>query len=292
MKSPPFDYRRVSTVEEAASVLGEYGDDAKVLAGGQSLMPMLNFRLLRPSLLLDINALEDLDGVEKDETGLRIGALCRHRSLQRSTDIRTHLPILAHVVPFIAHVAIRNRGTIGGSLSHADPSAELALVALLLDAQIELRSATETRYVPAHAFFVDALETALQPTELLTSVHIATDFQRPQTALRNWGFMEVARRRGDYAVAAVGVLLSLEGSTIRDARIAVSGVARTPIRLKRVEDALRGEAGSEQVFDAIVPTACDGLSPDDDLHASGAYRMHLVRTLLGRTLRQAVAHAA
>src|SRR5215831_110713 len=198
MKPAAFDYVAAETLDEAVSVLARAGGDGKILAGGQSLVPMLNFRLVRPSILIDINRIRDLGYVDATGDVVRIGALTRHHALETSPVIKAHLPIMTAAMQHVAHLAVRNRGTIGGSLSHADPAAELPMMAVLLEAELTIASPRGSRIVPAQAFFLGTLTTALAADELLAVVRFPK-----LPAGSGWGFAEVARRRGDFALAAV-----------------------------------------------------------------------------------------
>src|SRR2546423_14211675 len=216
MKPPPFEYSVAESVEAAAAALAEAGGEAKILAGGQSLVPMLNFRLLRPSILIDINRIPGLAYIEEERDAIRVGALTRHHQLETSPVIAAHLPVLRAAMVHVAHLAIRNRGTIGGSLTHADPAAELPMMALLLDATISVTSPKGKRTVAARDFFLGALSVALEADELVTE----TTFPKLPTNT-GWGFEEVSRRHGDFALAAVGVALTGAGGKNAGARIGV-----------------------------------------------------------------------
>src|SRR6476646_3993666 len=224
MKPAPFDYIAATSVDMAAAALADGGDDAKIIAGGQSLVPLLNFRLLRPSILIDINRIEGLAFISETATDIRVGALTRHFQLESSPVIARHLPVLSCAMTHVAHLAIRNRGTIGGSLSHADPAAELPLIALLLDAELPLAAREGGRRVAARNFFRDALTVDLADDELLTEIVL------PKLPVATgWGFEEVARRTGDFALAAVAVTLTVAGGAVKEARIALTGVGPTPL---------------------------------------------------------------
>lgn len=280
MKPPAFNYVRASSVEEAVSNLAHTGGDAKILAGGQSLVPALNFRLLRPSMLVDINQIASLKFITAQETELGIGALTRHYALETSPIVRQHFPILSEAMTHVAHLAIRNRGTIGGSLSHADPAAELPMLAILLDARIwTFGSSQGKRCHAAGAFFRGALTTVLEETEIVT--HVALPLLSERTG---WGFAEVARRRGDFAIVAAGALLTVRDDRVDNARLVLTGISDTPIRLPAVEDLLRScviDAGSVA---QAAQVARDAVAPNADLHASADYRRHLVGVLTRRVL--------
>lgn len=282
MKAPAFDYETARSVPEALAMLAAHGADGKLLAGGQSLMPMLNFRLLAPAVLVDINRISDLDRIEIDAHGATIGALVRHVELGDCRSLHARLPIFAAVMPHVAHVAIRNVGTIGGSLSHADPAAELALLAVLLDAQLQVESIRGARAVPASDFFVGPLETALNEDEMLTGVQIAS---LPDGHL--WGFAEFARRRGDFALSAAATVLVIEEGLIRQARVALIGRTNTVSRAPEAETVLVGNPPGEPLFAQAAEAVRAAATPEGDLHASPAYRRHLSGVLTARVLAQA-----
>jgi carbon-monoxide dehydrogenase medium subunit len=282
MKPPSFDYVLADTVEDALSALASLGPDAKILAGGQSLVPMLNFRLLRPTTLVDINRIAGLSSISDEDDKIRIGALTRHHQLETSPIIAQHLPVIAEAMRHVAHLAIRNRGTIGGSLSHADPAAELPMMAVLLDAKLTIAAAAGKRVVPAREFFVDALTTDLRDGELLTEIEIQK--LAPQSG---WSFAEVSRRGGDFALAAAAAILTLRGGTIADARIAVMGVGKTPLRMPKAETMLAGQTVSPDLLEMAAEAVRAAVEPETDLHASADYRRHLIGVLTQRTLADA-----
>lgn len=275
MKPAAFDYLRPASTGEAVAYLAEHGGDAKILAGGQSLVPLLNFRMLRPSVLIDINRLTELDHVREDGAGLRIGALTRHHTLERSPLVRERFPVLGEAMAHVAHLAIRNRGTIGGSLSHADPAAELPMIAVLLDAEIR----TSSRSHSADRFFQGPLTTALSEDELMTEIILPA--LPPRTG---WGFEEFARRHGDFAIAAVAATLTASGGKIVEARLAAIGVGETPLRLSAVEVSLVGQGFTPALAAAAGEQARESVQPFDDLHASADYRRHLVAVLTERAV--------
>ena len=282
MKPPPFEYRVADSVEAAVAALAEAGGEAKVLAGGQSLVPMLNFRLLRPAILVDINRIPGLAYVKEDEGAIRVGALTRHHQLETSPVIAAHLPVLTAAMTHVAHLAIRNRGTIGGSLTHADPAAELPMMALLLDAIIGVASPKGRRTVAARDFFLGALSVALQPDELVTEVVFPK--LPPGTG---WAFEEVARRHGDFALAAIGVVLKVTGGEIAEARIAIAGSDERAVRAGEAEALLKGRPLEPKLLDAAGEAACACVTPNTDLHASADYRRHLVGVLTAKALTAA-----
>ena len=280
MKPAAFDYVVADSVDAAVAALGR--GDAKIIAGGQSLVPMLNFRLLRPAILVDINRIPHLAYVREDERAIRIGALTRHHQLETSPLIARHLPVLAEAMRHVAHLAIRNRGTIGGSLSHADPAAELPMMALLLDAELDVTSASGRRKVAARDFFLGALTVALAADDIVTEIVLPK--LPPATG---WGFEEVARRGGDFALAAVAATLTVADGAIAQARVAMMGLGDTPQRAKEVEALLIGRALEPALIDAAANAARAGVEPHSDLHASSDYRRHLIGVLTARALTAA-----
>lgn len=286
MKPAAFEYIVADSVDMAVASLAQAGGDAKIIAGGQSLVPMLNFRLLRPSVLVDINRIPDLAYVREDGDVVRIGALTRHHQLETSPVIAAHFPVLSEAMAHVAHLAIRNRGTIGGSLSHADPAAELPMMAMLLDAEVRIVSSAATRTVAARDFFRDALTVDLVEDEMVTE--IALPKLPPNTG---WGFEEVARRSGDFALAAVAATLTLSDGKIAQARIAMTGVAPTARRVAEAEKLLIGQRLDAGVGSDIIEAVRAAAEPPTDLHASADYRRHLVGVLAGRALAAAWSRA-
>jgi carbon-monoxide dehydrogenase medium subunit len=283
VKPAPFDYVRASSVEEAVAALAASNGDAKVLAGGQSLVPMLNFRVVDAPLFVDINGIEGLDRIEeKEDGGLRIGALTRHFALETSVSVRDRFPVLHEAMKHVAHLAIRNRGTIGGSLSHADPAAELPMMAVLLDAKIVAAGPDGEREIPAEDFFTAPLTTVLALDEIVVAVDLPG-----LPAATGWGFEEFAQRRGDFAVAGVTALVTREGGTVTNTRIALMGLHDTPVRARSAE-AVFGESGIE----AAAVAARQDADPMNDLHGSADYRRHLAEALTRRVLTAALETAA
>ncbi|MFQ5692821.1 MAG: FAD binding domain-containing protein [Nitrospinota bacterium] len=281
MKPAPFEYRRAETVEEALHHLREFGEDAKLLAGGQSLVPLLNFRLARSTCLVDVNPLTSLSYVRRNG-GLRVGALTRHRTLEDDPAARG-FPLLAEAVPLIGHPAIRNRGTVGGSLCHADPSAELPVAAVALGATLRAAGPDGDRTIPAGAFFKDYFETALGPGEILTEV----SFPVPGPEW-GWSFLEMSRRYGDFAVVCVAAGLALDGDGgCADARLVVGGVGPAPLRLTEAEEALRGHPPSAPRLAEAAKIAAGTVRPASDVHASAEFRRHLAGVLTERALAAA-----
>jgi carbon-monoxide dehydrogenase medium subunit len=273
VKPPAFEYLAPRSLEQAVAALAD--GEAKVIAGGQSLVPMLNFRLLAPSLLVDIARIPGLDFIAEDEGGgLRIGALTRHHELETSALVAARFPVLSAAMTHVAHLAIRNRGTIGGSLCHGDPAAELPGLALLLNAQLK----TTQRTIAGADFYQGALTSVLADDEILTEIQLPA--LPPRTG---WGFEEFARRSGDFALAAVGATVSLSSGAVADARIVVIGAHDTPLRMS-VAEALLTDRSSVA---AVASAAQEQVSPNDDLHGSADYRRHLVGVLTRRALTAA-----
>jgi carbon-monoxide dehydrogenase medium subunit len=273
LKPAPFAYAKARSLEDAVARLAAHQGDAKLLAGGQSLIATLNMRLSSPSLLVDINDI-GLDGVSVKNGVVQIGALTRHATLERSTEIAKHAPLITLAMPHIAHPAIRNRGTIGGSLAYADPAAELPACLVALDGEVDITGPNGKRTVKADGFFKGLFETALGPHDVLSAVRFP-----PATAHTRVGFAELARRHGDYAMIGLAAAAKATGKGLNDVRLVYFGVGATSVRARNAEAALAG--GS--VDDAVK--ALD-LAPSDDLHASGAMKKHLAGVLLRRVANQ------
>jgi carbon-monoxide dehydrogenase medium subunit len=290
MKPAPFVYHRPDTLDHALQLLDEHGPDAKPLAGGQSLVPAMNFRLAQPPVLVDLNRVASLAGLEAlDDGGLRIGGMTRQRAVERSPLVVGRAPLLAATMPWIAHPPIRTRGTIGGSLAHADPAAELPAVMLALGATIGVRSRAGARAVPASDFFLGLFATALMPGELVVEVTIP-----PPLPGAGWAMDEIARRHGDFALAGVAAVVVLgDGGRVASAAIALIGAHDRAVRATAAERVLVGEAPStaalRQAGDAAARLDAD---PGSDVHASAAYRRHLVGVLVPRVVARAVSRAA
>jgi CO/xanthine dehydrogenase FAD-binding subunit len=289
VKPAPFDYYRPDTVDEALALLATHGDDAKPLAGGQSLIPAMNFRLATPAVLVDLNAIGELSYIASDKASaaaLTIGAMTRHRELERSTVVANHAPLVTQTMPFVAHQAIRTRGTIGGSLAHADPAAELPAVMLALDATLSITSQSGTRTLPADEFFVGLFATAIQPGELLTKITIPPRPPRLRSA-----FQEFSRRHGDFALAGCAVTVSVSDDGTCDlARIALLSVGERPVLAQRAARALVGQRPTSGVIRAAAAIAAsDDIDPPSDIHASSRYRRRLIEVLTRRTLGAAFA---
>ena len=288
MKPAPFDYTAPDSLDEALAVLAEHGDDAKILAGGQSLVPMMNFRLAQPALLVDCNRLGDLDFIRRsEEGGLRIGAMTRVRQLERDPQVASSAPLLHETVPYIAHPQIRNRGTIGGSLAHADPASELPVLALARGFRLRLQRTGGDRWVESQDFFTGLLETALEPEEMVTEVAIP-----PMPAHTGWAFTEIARRHGDYAQVGVAALVTAIEGVCTGARLVYLSVGETPMAAPRAAELLRGERLSEESFRAAAKmAAAHEIEPSGDIHATEDYKRHLARVLTVRVLKVAAGRA-
>ena len=288
MKPAAFDYFAPKSIDEALALLREYGYAAKPLAGGQSLVPTMNFRLSQPGVLIDLNGIDELFFIREADDGLRIGAMTRQRTVERSPLIQRRAPLIHETMPHIAHPQIRNRGTFGGSLAHADPASELPVLAVTLDARLRVQSSRSERWVDARDFYVDLFATDLQPDELL--VEIAVPDLPPRTG---WAFDEVARRHGDYAMAgaAATVTLAADGSIVA-ARLVYLSVGDYPTQAFQAEAALIGEQPTSAAIRAAAEiAAAQDIAPGSDIHASAAYRRHLAKVLAERVLARAVERA-
>lgn len=284
MKPAPFEYVAAKSVEEALAALQQNIPDGRLLAGGQSLLPLLNLRLTKPKVLVDLNGISGLDGIREAAGDLAIGAMTRQSRVEHSPLVRAKCPIIAEAIRYIGHVAIRHRGTIGGSLVHADPAAELPAVALALDAKFEVTGKETDRIIPAEEFFTDYLSTALAPDEILRQ--IVFPVLRPSSG---YALEELARRHGDFAVAGVVIIVDLDDAgKIAEARIALFGVAPTPVRARQSERFLVGREPSDNAMRDAAALLEDVLDPLEDIRASGAYRKHAAAILMARALRRAV----
>lgn len=287
MKPPPFEYVAPRSVDEAVAALVEHGDEAKVLAGGQSLVPLLAFRLARPSVVVDVNRVAELEGARLDGDTLELGALTRQRDVELLPGLRERCPMIVEAVEQIGHVAIRNRGTVGGSLAHADPAAEWTALALALDAELDLHGPGGTRTLSAHEFLVTYFTTALQPDEVLTRIRLRVPNGRSGSC-----FLELARRHGDFAIAGVAALVSLgAGGEVADARVALIGVGERAVRARAAEQVLRGAVPTGDVLVEAAGAVDGEIEPNGDIHASADYRRHVAGVLVQRALETAVARA-
>jgi len=274
LKPAPFAYAKARSLAHAVELLA--GADARVLAGGQSLMATLNMRLSQPALLVDINGIEGLDAISAKNGQIEIGALVRHAQAERSSEIARHAPLIAAAMPHIGHPAIRNRGTIGGSIAFADPAAELPACVLALGGELDLTGPAGRRTVPADDFFKGLFETALGPHDLLTAIRVPAAGRETRVA-----FAELARRHGDYAMVGLAAVARSEGRALVDPRLVFFGVGTTPVRARKAETALAsGDVG------AAVAALAQDLNPPDDVQTSGAVKRHLAGVLVRRLAKQ------
>jgi len=284
MKPPAFDYAAPATIDEAVALLGSRGGNAKVIAGGQSLMPMLAFRLAAPELLVDLRRLQGLDRIDIGEDGVRLGAKVRWCDIERDARLTQAHPLLAESVKHIAHYQIRNRGTVGGSLAHADPAAEMPGIALTCDAVLTIMGPKGRRTEKAGDFFKGSLTTSLDHDEILTEVLLPA---WPQG--RRWAFLEFAQRRGDFALAGVSLFYDLAAGKVTNTHIGAIGVGDAPVRLSHAEQALNGCTLNDAAIEAAAEAARAEVDPPSDIHAPADYRRSLVGTLLERALRKSAA---
>jgi carbon-monoxide dehydrogenase medium subunit len=286
VKPSPLRLARPRSLDEALALLAEHGDDAKVLAGGQSLMPVINFRLAAPALLVELGQVPALAMVDIAGGTVRVGAMCRQRDLERHAEALAACPLLQLVLPFVGHVATRNRGTVGGSIAHADAAAELPLVLQTLAGAVEVTGPSGVRLVPAAEFFVSHLTSCLAPEELVTDV-------RFPVGGAGWGsgFAEVAPRHGDYAVCALACALRVDDGVVVEARLGAGAVSDRPLRLPAAEAILVGSRCEPDALAAVAEQARAGVDPSDGMHASAEYRRHLTGVLAGRSAQRAYAMA-
>jgi carbon-monoxide dehydrogenase medium subunit len=286
VKPPPFEYHAPRSVDEAIDLLGRYGGDAKVLAGGQSLMPMLNFRLVRPAALVDVNRIAALAYVREEDGALAVGAMTRQRTLEFSPEVARRLPLLREATRWVGHLPIRSRGTIGGSLAHADPSAEYPAVLTALDGEVVVQGPRGRRVLPAGGLFETYLTTRLAPDELLVEVRLPA-----MPAGAGYAFEEFARRHGDFAIVGIAAMVVREGTRCRAARLAAAGAGPVPLRLRAAEEILEREGLGEAAVAAAAARAAELVQPDSDVHASADYRRHLTGVMTARALARAVERA-
>ncbi|MBI3456562.1 MAG: xanthine dehydrogenase family protein subunit M [Candidatus Rokubacteria bacterium] len=285
MKPVRFAWVDPRSVEDALALLAEHGEDAKLLAGGQSLVPLLNMRLARPAVLVDLNRVAGLDGIRVEDGVLCVGAMTRQRTVERDPAAKTRCPLLVEALQFVGHPPIRHRGTVGGSLAHADPAAELPAVLTCLGGEVVARSRAGERVIPAAEFFRDLLTTALRPDEILTEVR----FRLPSPAA-GWACLEVARRHGDFALVGVAALVEPgPDRTVRDAGLSLFGVGATPVRSSVAERALAGQEPTAERLRRAADLVTETLRPDSDIHASAEYRRQVAGVLTRRALALAVA---
>jgi aerobic carbon-monoxide dehydrogenase medium subunit len=286
MKPAPFSYHSPATIDEAVTLLAELGPDAKVLAGGQSLVPLMNLRLARPSAIVDVRRVEDAATITANGA-LRLGCMVRYTQAQGDAQVAAGAPLLADAIRYVGHSAIRNRGTVGGSLAHADPAAEAPLVAVALDAELVVASTRGRRSIPAAEFFQGPFMTALEDDELLVESAFPV-----AAASDGWGFREVARCHGDFALVAVAVVARLDGDTYDDVRVAVGGASDRPLRIAQAEAALTGaRVDDADAREAAGRAVREAVSPSSDAHASAAYRKDVAGTLATRAIEDATRRA-
>ena len=277
MIPPEFDYTRASSVDEAVKALGEGGEDAKLLAGGHSLLPLMKLRLAAPTLLVDIGKVGELRGVERSNGGYRIGALTRHADLQD----RDELGVLGAAAGKIADQQVRNRGTIGGSLAHGDPASDLPGVVLALDGSVSAKGPDGEREIAAADLFQDYLTTALEPEEVMTSITVSDPGEW------SFGYEKFTRRAEDWAMVGVAALLKVDGGSISDVRVGLTHMSSTPLRATAVEEALKGGDASKEAIASAAEHAAEGTDPPGDLNATSEYKQHLARVLTRRALETA-----
>jgi len=287
VKPAPFDYHAPATVDDCVSVLAEHGDEAKILAGGQSLMPMLALRLARPEVLVDVNRVSALATVRRDDGSLVVGATTRHATLEKDPEIAAAVPLLARVAPHIGHFQIRNRGTLGGSLAHADPAAELPAVVRVLDAEIEVAGPNGTRRIPAADFFETVFTTSLEPDELVTAVHFPV-----WGAGSGFAVEEMARRHGDFAIVGALAAVQVRDGRLSKVAIGLTGMGSVPERAEAVEGALTGAAVADLDLTDAGVQAVTGLEPSADVHAGPEYRKRVGAALVTRALTHAIEEAS
>jgi carbon-monoxide dehydrogenase medium subunit len=287
VKPAPLRLERPRSLEEALALLAEHGDDAKVIAGGQSLVPLLNFRLAAPAVLVDLNQVPALAMIDIAEGSVRVGALCPQRDLERHSGALAACPLLELALPYVGHVATRNRGTVGGSIAHADAAAELPLLLQALGGEVEVTGPSGVRLVASEEFFVSHLTSCLEADEIVTEVHFPAGGD-------GWGsgFAEVAPRHGDYAVCAVACALRVEGGLVVEARVGAGAVSDRPVRLDAAERALVGSGCEPDALAAAAGEARRAVDPSDGMHASAEYRRHLTGVLVSRAAERAYAMAA
>lgn len=286
MKPPRFEYHAPATVEQAVATLARYGGEAKVLAGGQSLMPLLNFRLTRPAALVDLNRIPALAYIEETDGQVRLGAMTRQRALEFSPVVRRRLPLLAEATRWVGHLPIRTRGTIGGSLAHADPAAEYPAVLTALEGQVVVRGPGGERVLTPDALFQTYLTTSLTPEEILTEVRLPA-----MPAGAGWAFEEFSRRHGDFAIVGIAALVVMDGRRCVRARLATAGAGPVPIRLRPAEHVLESAGLGDEAIAAAAAKASELVEPDSDIHASADYRRHLTGVLTARAVTRARARA-
>jgi CO/xanthine dehydrogenase FAD-binding subunit len=283
VKPPKFDYHAPRSVDEAIALLARYGGEAKVLAGGQSLMPMLNFRLARPAALVDVNRIAALAYVREDDGTVAFGATTRQRTIEFSPVVAARLPLLREATRWVGHLPIRSRGTIGGSIAHADPSAEYPAVLTALEGEVVAQGPRGRRTVKPAELFETYLTTSLAPDELLVEVRLPA-----MEAGAGYAFEEFARRHGDFAIVGIAAMIVRRGDRCAKARLATAGAGPVPVRLRAAEEILERDGLGEAAIEAAAARAAELVEPDSDVHASADYRRHLTRVLTGRAIKRAL----
>jgi CO/xanthine dehydrogenase FAD-binding subunit len=289
MKPPPFEYYNPQSLDEALSHLAEHGYDAKILAGGQSLVPMLNFRLAQPAILVDLNNITDLAYIQNgDSGGVQIGAMTRHAQVERDPIVADRAPLIHETMPMIATTQIRSRGTFGGSIAHADPSAELVAISVALEGKFRLRSQSGEREVPAADFFLGMFTTQLEPEEILVETSFPT-----KPARTGWAIKEIARRPHDFALVGVAAVVSLHADDrIQNSRIVFLSVGDGPVVAEKAAETLRDQSPSPDLLRAAAETAAvEDIDPSNDIHASAEFRRHLAKVLTRQALETAIERA-
>jgi len=283
MKPPKFDYHAPRTVDDALAALARYQGDAKILAGGQSLVPLLNFRLSRPAALVDLNGIADLAGIHEVGGQIRFGAMTRQRAIEFSPVVARSLPLLTEATKLVGHLPIRSRGTIGGSIAHADPAAEYPAVLTALDGEVVVKSRRGERTMRHGDFFQTYLTTSLADDEILTEVRLPAMDPRA-----GWAFEEFSRRHGDFAIVGIACVIVGDGARCATARLATAGAGPVPVRLRAAEEILERDGLGDAAIDAAARRAAELVEPDSDLHASADYRKNLTRVLTERAVRRAI----
>ncbi|MEK7386734.1 MAG: xanthine dehydrogenase family protein subunit M [candidate division NC10 bacterium] len=286
MNPAKFDYHAPTTVEQALELLGRYGGDAKVLAGGQSLMPLLNFRLSRPAALVDLNRIPSLAYVREQDGQVRFGAMTRQRTIEFSPVVRERVPLLGEATRWVGHLPIRTRGTIGGSIAHADPSAEYPAVLTALEGEVVARGPKGERVIKAKDLFQTYLTTSLTPDEILVEVRLPA-----MPAGAGYALEEFARRHGDFAIIGIAAMVVKDGARCKLARLATAGAGPVPVRLRAAEEILERDGLGDAAIEAAARRASELVSPDADIHASADYRRHLTGVLTKRALKRALGAA-
>jgi CO/xanthine dehydrogenase FAD-binding subunit len=287
MKPAKFDYHAPASVDEALTLLTRYGGDAKVLAGGQSLVPLLNFRLSRPAALVDLNRIPALAYIRAHDGEVRLGAMTRQRTIEFSPMIAERVPLLTEATHWVGHLPIRSRGTIGGSLAHADPSAEYPTVLVALGGSVVARGPRGERVLGAGELFQSYLATSLEADEILVEVRLPA-----MPAGAGYAFEELARRHGDFALVGIAAVITRAGARCTMARLATAGTGPVPLRLRAAEEILERDGLGDAAIEAAARRATELVNPDADLHASADYRRHLTGVLTGRAIKRALAKAA